>query len=33
MNVNVPATMQPETRKIVKHQYPGYKAVSAQKAS
>ena len=32
MNVTVQAGTQPEARKIAEHQYPGYKAVTAQRA-
>ncbi len=32
MNVTVQAGTQPEARKIAKHQYPGYKAVTAQRS-
>ena len=32
MNVTVQAGTQPEARKIAEHQYPDYKAVTAQRA-
>ena len=32
MNLTVQAGTQPEARKIAEHQYPGYKAVTAQRA-
>ena len=32
MNVTVQAGTQPEARKIAEHQYPSYKAVTAQRA-
>ena len=32
MNVRVQAGTQPAARKIAEHQYPGYKAVTAQRA-